>query len=421
MTKMNRRSFLKLAAAGVCGSLIHRTLFPDGGLMAYAMPPVLQGALGPNPILIVLNFAGGADLNAMSCIYDSWYLARNPTLAYTPDTSIPLSAAQGLHPALTLLRTLWDEKSFALVNMVGTGVNGMPSYTRAHDLDTETKLSGYPTGASIHGGWAPRLTAQMSSSLGGIAMADQSLVTQGDVNPPRAIGNLQNFGESYLFWGDRNTWFRQTRDNIIIDADTPTNAKHKMVRDSILSVETAAQTLAERANVTLPVTFPASSIGQNMRDIAKIVNANVGAQFFFVQQGGYDTHSGAKATITTLLTDVNNALTALVGCAKAQGWWSRVMLLTLSEFGRTMENGNFGNDHGFSNAMWVMGGAINGGRIVAPPPTAADLGGGSYVRNYHVDFRTIFKEAIAAMGYKADAVFPQPIANSAYTPSGLFV
>ena len=166
--------------------------------------------------------------------------------------------------------------------------------------------------------------------------------------------------------------------------------------------------------------FPNTGLGNNFEDIAKIVNANVGAQFFFLQQGGYDTHSGAKNAITNLLGEVNGALQAFVQCAKTQGWWNRVIIMTLSEFGRTMENGNQGNDHGFSNAMWVMGGGLHGGRIIAPAPTLADLGGGSYVKNYWVDFRAVFKEAVAAMGYNRDLVFPQPIANSIYTPTGIF-
>lgn len=419
MAKVTRRKFLKTVCAGTCGSMIHRSIFPNNGFLAYAMPSVL-GALGPSPIMLVINFAGGADLNAMSPIYGGWYKDLNPTLAYTPQNSIPLTSDQGLHPSMTYLKTLWDEGTFSIVNMVGMGVNGAPNYTRAHDLDTDTKLSGYPSGNSAFGGWAPRLTAQMSSSLGGISMSDQSLVNQGDVNPPRAIGDLENFGERNLFWGDRSTWFRQSRDNLILDAAAPANDKHKMVQDSIVNVEMAAKTLAAQANVTLPVSFPGTGLGRDLQNVAKIVNANVGSQFFFVQQGGYDTHSGAKNSVTNLLNEVNGALTAFVNCAKTQGWWQRVMILTLSEFGRTMENGNAGNDHGFSNAMWVLGGGLNGKRIIAPAPVQADLGNGSYVRNYHVDFRTVFKEAVSAMGYNPDVVFPQPIANSQFTPTGIF-
>src|SRR5262249_51930509 len=128
MAQLSRRNFLKVVCAGTCGSLIHRTLRPANGFMAFAPPPVM-GALGANPIMVVVNFAGGISHNWCP-IYDSWYLDANPTIGYTPTNSIPLNSSQGLHPQLTYLQTLWNEGSMAIVNMVGMGNNGVPNFTR---------------------------------------------------------------------------------------------------------------------------------------------------------------------------------------------------------------------------------------------------------------------------------------------------
>lgn len=416
MANVNRREFLKVLSAGTCGSLIHSALRPASGMMAFAMPPIV-GALGPNTAMIVLNFAGGADQHTMSCLYDGWWMDLNPTLAYTPQASLPLNSQQGLHPSLTALKALYDEGSFAMVNMVGMLNNGVPTYTRAHDLDTASKLSGYPSGSSAYGGWAPRLTAQMSSGLGGVSFSGESLVSQGDTNPPRAIGDLDNFGEDGFFWGDLTNWFRNSRDNLLLSADPPAAPKHKGVRDSIVQVDTIARSLKEQTSTTLPVNFPGTSLGNNFKDIAKIIHANLGTQFFYVDQGGYDTHSGAKNAVTNNLNEVNGALQAFVQCAKVQGFWNRVVILTLSEFGRTIENGSQGDDHGFANSMWVLGGGIRGGRIIGPAPTRNDLGSRSYIGTCSIDFRQVFKECITAMGYNSNLVFPQPIS---FTPTGIF-
>jgi uncharacterized protein (DUF1501 family) len=46
-----------------------------------------------------------------------------------------------------------------------------------------------------------------------------------------------------------------------------------------------------------------------------------------------------------------------------------VVVVTMSEFGRTArENGNRGTDHGHANSMFVMGGAVKGGKVYGKWP-----------------------------------------------------
>ena len=57
---------------------------------------------------------------------------------------------------------------------------------------------------------------------------------------------------------------------------------------------------------------------------------------------------------------------ALAGFAEEVGpAWRDTVVVTISEFGRTFrENGDRGTDHGHGSAYWVLGGGINGGRIL---------------------------------------------------------
>jgi uncharacterized protein (DUF1501 family) len=87
-----------------------------------------------------------------------------------------------------------------------------------------------------------------------------------------------------------------------------------------------------------------------------------------------------------------------------------VVVLTMSEFGRAVaENGNRGTDHGHANAMFVVGGAVRGGKVYGRWPGLA-VGQRHEGRDLAVttDFRDVFAEvAVRHLGVRdARAVFP---------------
>ncbi len=87
-----------------------------------------------------------------------------------------------------------------------------------------------------------------------------------------------------------------------------------------------------------------------------------------------------------------------------------VMLLTMSEFGRTVsENGNRGTDHGHGNAMLALGGGVKGGKVYGKWP------GLEREQRYEgrdlaitTDFRDVFAEVLTGhLGAKdISTVFP---------------
>ena len=50
---------------------------------------------------------------------------------------------------------------------------------------------------------------------------------------------------------------------------------------------------------------------------------------------------------------------------------NNVTTMTLSDFGRTRRSNGQGSDHGCSGHHWVLGGAVNGGRLASAFPTVA--------------------------------------------------
>jgi len=87
----------------------------------------------------------------------------------------------------------------------------------------------------------------------------------------------------------------------------------------------------------------------------------------FVDVGGWDTHvnqGAANGYLADRLGELGRALAGLSEEIGPDGWRDTVVVV-ISEFGRTFrENGDRGTDHGHGSVYWVMGGGINGGRIL---------------------------------------------------------
>jgi uncharacterized protein (DUF1501 family) len=100
----------------------------------------------------------------------------------------------------------------------------------------------------------------------------------------------------------------------------------------------------------------ATRMGRLMRD-----NYRLG----FIDVGGWDTHVGEGAAQGSLATNLASLGTALQAFSQSLGpEWNNTVVVVLSEFGRTFrENGDHGTDHGHGTVYWVLGGAVNGGRI----------------------------------------------------------
>ena len=87
-----------------------------------------------------------------------------------------------------------------------------------------------------------------------------------------------------------------------------------------------------------------------------------------------------------------------------------VVVLTMSEFGRTVnENGTGGTDHGHANCMLVMGGPVKGGKIYGDWPGLAreQLYEGRDLA-VTTDFRDVFGEIVTRHLGVTDArgIFP---------------
>ncbi len=148
-----------------------------------------------------------------------------------------------------------------------------------------------------------------------------------------------------------------------------------------------------------------------MMQIAQLIKADLGLEIAFADVGGWDTHVNQGADTGQLAFRLTDLARTLAAFATDLGPRMRdIVVLTMSEFGRTVrENGTGGTDHGHGTAMLVMGGGIRGRRVAGrwPGLAPADRFEGRDLA-VTTDYRALFSEVLEGhLGARQlDRVFP---------------
>jgi uncharacterized protein (DUF1501 family) len=157
--------------------------------------------------------------------------------------------------------------------------------------------------------------------------------------------------------------------------------------------------------------YPPGRFAAGMRQIARLIKADVGLEIAFTENEGWDTHvaeGGATGQLANRLKELGEGLAAFY-----QDLGERlddVVIVTLSEFGRTArENGNRGTDHGHANVMFIIGGRVRGGKVYGRwPGLAQELLYEGRDLDLTTDYRAVCGELLARhMGQRnLSTVFP---------------
>jgi uncharacterized protein (DUF1501 family) len=310
------------------------------------------------------------------------------------------------------------------LNLVG--LNDPTGRSRSHADGAAIKLTGITNIAEVKAnltpGWAVNLSAHFGEPFSGIAINSSRECLMGGSNPPLSITTLDALGETTVFSQEVGDWTRFTRSAILSAGGAPESPNQAWVKNTMANVDNAFAELGRQiAPVTLPVTFDVSQDASGFitacRDAARLaITSALRVRFIYLEHRGFDTHGEEKNHLKDLLDTLNNGLTPLIQTLKASGRWDSTVIATLTEFGRTYENGTGGSDHGASTSMFVMGGKVKG-RQVNPVPTATQINKGDYLIDTAIDFRPVFGEIVTAMGLNTAEIFPYTFVSQ---PIGLF-
>jgi len=147
--------------------------------------------------------------------------------------------------------------------------------------------------------------------------------------------------------------------------------------------------------------FPNTTTGRQLKMVARLIASRatlqMQRQIFFVQVGGYDTHTGQvnagdplAGGHANLLSEINRAIFAFTRAMEQISISNKVTLFTASDFGRTFPTNGQGSDHGWGSHHLVVGGAVRGQRTYGTFPVQQvngpdDATRGSWIPTTSVD------------------------------------
>jgi len=341
---MNRRTLLKLAGASL--------LLPSRALA------------GPtDQRLVVVLLRGGLDgLAAVPPVGDPAYRRVRGELAQTD--ALDLDGFFGLHPALEPLMPLWSARQMSVVHAVA-----LPYRKRSH-FEAQDLLET----AGRRNGWLSDALHQVSGD--GLALGpDLPMLLRGDA---------------------RTSSLDPARENP--DDDAVLELVQSLYDDDPVLGPALAAALESREMLEVEPMERRKRRGEEVSRVASVaaqlLRAPEAPRALVIDSRGWDTHSRQQGRLEASLGGLGQGLATLAD--ELGDTWSRTTVLVVTEFGRTAApNGTRGTDHGTASCALVLGGSLNGGRVVTDWPGLDDLHDGRDLKPT-TNLHAVFAGALAA-------------------------
>lgn len=304
--------------------------------------PALSGAeirRGQRFVLMILR--GGLDgLAAVVPYGDRAFasLARRARINEPEDSLHRLDSTFALHPSLKGFSELYAQKELAILHACAPAYRARSHFEAQDCLENGTEK---PHGA--RDGWLNRALAALARANGVAIASSMPLVLRGKAAA--------------------TTW-----------APSPlqeTNAELAQRIAALYSEDAQLGPVFARAMEMNGTKVGAGRPRQRLSEATSVAAAFLrrpdGPQVAVLHDGGWDTHSQQNGRLRRKLAELNDGVQALrTGLGDL---WRSTVLVVVTEFGRTAAaNGTGGTDHGTGGVLFLIGGAVRGGRILGDWP-----------------------------------------------------
>jgi uncharacterized protein (DUF1501 family) len=329
---INRRNLVLTGAAGALS-------------LGFAPRLAFAQAASDRRFVFIIQRGAADGLGTLAPVGDPAFAAQRGVLAQDFADAAKLDAMFALHPNLKNVAQMVAAKEALFVHAVAS-----PYRDRSH-FDAQNVLeTGGVAAYQLKDGWMNRLLAVLpDDERKGIAIAATiPMALRGKVE-------VASYAPSVL----------------------PDASDDLLGRVAMLYAEDPQlHAIWEQATATRTLTGDlAANNGRNAAATgalaARLLAAENGARIAMIETGGWDTHAGQRGRLGAQLNGLDQMIAALkTGLGPL---WGKTMVLVATEFGRTVKvNGTQGTDHGTGSVAWLLGGAVQGGRVVADWPGLSD-------------------------------------------------
>ncbi|KAA0213944.1 MAG: DUF1501 domain-containing protein [Leptolyngbya sp. PLA3] len=407
-----RRDFLNsslilASAAFTVPSFIQRSAYalPQPGAGLASIPGVPE-----DRVLVVVQLSGGNDgLNTVIPYLDDTYYRVRPSLGLARDQVLSLAGANGadvgLHRALEQIKSLYDNGQCAVVQGVG-----YPNPNRSHFKSMDIWHTAETSGTGD--GWLGRYVDAECCGYGKgeSGTPDGSAPVQiKAVEPPVSIGRtapLALMGRTTkpvsFETADLFRWTGQDVHKDLLDpyrtiserpvpAEVDEHSTAAFLMRTSMDAQIASDSIRRAVSASPLVQYPNSDLARQLEMVSKMIRAGMKTRVYYVNHGGFDTHSGQGGPFgrhANLLQQFAEAIGAFYRDLERQGNAARVLTMSFSEFGRRVaQNASQGTDHGTAAPMFLFGPMVAAG-VIGSHPSLTDLDQGDL--KYGLDFRSVY-------------------------------
>jgi len=391
-----RRGFIKAGGLALFGI----GLGGIPGFLADAVAGTVAPGLFKRRKIMVCIFQRGAmdGLMAVTPFTDAYLKAARPGLFMSAANGqkgrplIDLDGRFGLHPAMSAFEAVFREKRLAIVHGIGS-----PNNTRSHFDAQDFMESGTPFKKGTETGWLNRAVGLLGHDAATPFQA-VSLTSSlprsfyGD-NPAVAIRNLADFNIQVR--GNQVSAGRTTKTFEDLYDQTSSGLLKETGKESFDAIKMLQKTDVRNYTPENNVVYPASALGNALKQIAQLIKMDVGMEVAFAESGGWDTHFNQGTDTGIFARNVNDLSSSMMAFWNDMArYQDDITVMTMTEFGRTVaQNGTGGTDHGRASCNFILGNAVSGGRVhgIVNPLVKENLEDGRDLA-VTTDFRCVFSE-----------------------------